>query len=85
MNKPAKADIQAAYEHGVWLRGQECTGEGRMLADLSVWADQLRSALTVIAAQAELTARTFPNAPGVGDWRTIAVVARNAIAKATHP
>lgn len=45
MKAPTAHDIREAMKHGLWLRSQECTGEGRALADLSFWTDQLLSAL----------------------------------------
>ena len=52
----------------------------RMGADANA---DLLAALQAIATQAELTARTFPNAPGRGDWVTVERIAREAIARAT--
>lgn len=51
-------------------------------AQLIAEAPAMFDALTAIATQAELTARTFPNAPGRGDVSEIAQIARNALARA---
>jgi hypothetical protein len=51
-------------------------------ADLIAAAPSLLNALIAIKTQAELTALTFPNAPGRGDLLTIAGIAGEAIAKA---
>jgi hypothetical protein len=45
-------------------------------------APPMRDALEAIATQAALTARTFPNAPGRGDWLQVERIARAAILKA---
>jgi len=51
-------------------------------ARLIAAAPGLLNALIAIKTQAELTALTFPNAPGRGDLLTIAGIAGEAIAKA---
>jgi hypothetical protein len=51
-------------------------------SDLIAAAPSLLNALIAIKTQAELTALTFPNAPGRGDLLTIAGIAGEAIAKA---
>ena len=43
------------------------------------------TALKMIEAQAQLTAKTFPNAPGRGDWLRVQSIAREAIAKYEEP
>src|ERR1035437_10653600 len=35
MNTATPADVAEAYKHGLWLNGQTCGGESRMLADLA--------------------------------------------------
>jgi hypothetical protein len=61
---PSEADIEAAYLHSRWLRGQVCNGEGRMLADLGYEVQRLRDELA--AAQAEL--RTLREDRDRLDW-----------------
>lgn len=39
MKPPTLADIRSAFEYGNWVRNEECTREGRMLADLA-WSYQ---------------------------------------------
>lgn len=46
-------------------------------------APDLLAALQVLDTMARRTAQTFPNAPGVGDWRQASLIARAAIARAT--
>ena len=61
---------------------QGLTPEWRENARLIGAAPSLLNALIAIKTQAELTALTFPNAPGRGDLLTIAGIAGEAIAKA---
>lgn len=56
--------------------------EGEANARLIAAAPDLLEALEKIATQADLTARTFPNAPRRGDWLRVGEIARKAIAKA---
>lgn len=48
MKPPSAKDRNLAFLHGVWLRGQECTGEGRMLADLSYEVEDLTEKLLAV-------------------------------------
>lgn len=49
---PSAADIEAAYLHGRWLRGQASLGsESRMLADLSYEVQRLRHELGCRASE----------------------------------
>ncbi len=43
MNPPSPADVQIAYEHGIWLRSQVVSGTDRMLADLACEVRDLRA------------------------------------------
>lgn len=52
-------------------------------AALIAAAPDLLAALQVLDTMARRTAQTFPNAPGVGDWRQASLIARAAIARAT--
>lgn len=44
MNPPSQSDIEAAFEHGKWLRGEVVSGSDRMLADASYEIQRLREA-----------------------------------------
>lgn len=50
MSIPTPADIEAAYEHGRWLRTLNVTPADRMLADLSFEVERLRAENTKLRA-----------------------------------
>lgn len=48
MKIPSTTEKNVAFMHGVWLRSQVCTGEGRMLADLSYEVADLTEKLLAV-------------------------------------
>jgi hypothetical protein len=76
--------IQTFSDHptGTLARIYRTDELARSNARLIAAAPSLLNALIAIKTQAELTALTFPNAPGRGDLLTIAGIAGEAIAKA---
>ena len=53
-------------------------------ARLIAAAPEMLDALQALETMALRTAKAFPNAPGVGDWKQAALVARAALAKASE-
>ncbi len=47
---PTPRDIAEAMDYGRFLRGQDCSPEMRMIADLSIEVERLRAALTAMLA-----------------------------------
>jgi hypothetical protein len=48
MKVPTTTERNVAFMHGMWLRSQECTGEGRMLADLTYQVEDITEKLIAV-------------------------------------
>lgn len=67
MNPPSQSDIEAAFEHGKWLRGKVVSGSDRMLADASHEIQSLREKLATVERDARQIAGKMIDLRAIGE------------------